>query len=452
MTTSKRRDFLKLMASGMGGVFLTACGSGSGGGGDGGSGALPVPNGYAFFTLMSTGDALPTGTTASKLSPVLMINDNSEILAHCVDSQGAHGVYEYSIGYTGAKPAVLQTRKILREGDILRDGVEADHFHVGSTNRHGRFAIRVSDKQSGIPRIYLEQNKDGLVPVVNPYDALPGMEGKFAAGFGDLELDDANALLLVSHFLPEGENAPKKGLFFLADGGVSDNGSLALSSGDLVPGAGTTVTNIGLIDGHPESGDFVAQIACGVPPGLTNSGLLGGTRVEQTALVHGKVRQPATRSLKAAARSLSLSRAAALGAIRGDAIHGPRIGGENSVAYIVHTSETSTVLYLDDRRVLGTGDQTPLGNTVAGFSGPLVGRDGLLHFCTVTDRGTELCLFNGVSVLSILAAGRTIETAGERIVALDFGAVRNMVDGKGRLVFLATFESGRQSVVLGIPV
>lgn len=451
MTTMQRRGFLKLMTSGMGGVFLTACGSGSGGGGDGGDAALPVPNGYAFYTVISTGDALPTGATASTLSPVLMINDNKEVLAHCVDSRGAHGVYEYSIDYTGAKPAVLQTRKILREGDILRDGVEADHFHIGSTNRHGRFAIRVSDKQSGIPRIYLEQNKDGLVPVVNPHDALPGMEGKFAASFGDLNLDDTNALLLVSHFLPEGENAPKKGLFFLADGGVSDNGSLALSSGDLVSGAGTTVSNVGLIDGHHESGDYVAQIACGVPPGLSNSGLLGGTRVEQTALMHGNVRQPATRSLKAASRSLSLSRAAALDAIRGDAIHGPRIGGDNNVAHIV-TSETSTVLYLDDRRVLGTGDQTPLGNKVVGFSGPLIGKDGLLHFCTMTDRGTELCLFNRVSVLSILGVGEKIETDGERIVALDFGAVRNMVDGKGRLVFLATFESGKKSVVLGIPV
>ena len=451
----KRREFLKLMTSGLGGVFLTACGSWSGdggGGGDGGDAALPVPNGYAFYPLISTGDALPTGTTASTLSPVLMINDNSEVLAHCVDSRGAHGVYEYSIGYTGAVPTVLQTRKILREGDILQDGVEADHFHVGSTNKYGNFAIRISDKRIGIPKIYLEQNKGGLVSVVKPHDPLPGMGGKFATGFGDLDLDDTNGLYLVSHYLPESENAPKQGLFFLADGRVSDNGVLALSSGDLVPGAGTTVNNVGLIDGHHESGDYVAQLACGVPPGMADNGLLGGTRVEQTALLHGNVRQQAAPSLKAAAGSLSLSRAAALGAMRGDVIHGPRIGGDNNVAYIVKTSETSTVLYLDDLRVLGTGDRTPMGNTVVGFSGPLIGRDGLLHFCTVTDHGTEICLFNRVFVVSVITAGETIEPAGERIVALDFGAVRNMVDSNGRLVFLATFESGKKSVVLGIPV
>jgi hypothetical protein len=450
MTTMKRRNFLKLMASGIGGVFLTACGSSSNN--SRGGNAIPTPNGYAFYPVMSTGDTLPTGSTAAKLSPVLMINDNSEVLAHYVDGYDAHGVYEHTIDYTGAKPTVAQTRKILREGDILRNGVEVDHFHVGSTNKNGNFAIRISDKRNGIPKIYLERNKEGLVPVVNPHDPLPGMAGKFAAGFGDLDLDDTNALFLVSHYLPEGENAPKEGLFFLTDGGVTDYGSLVLSSGDLVPGAGSTVNRIGLIDSHPESGDYVTQLTCGLPQGMTNGTQAEGNRVAQTAIVYGSVGQPATRSLKAAARSINLSRAAALDAIRGDVFHGPRIGGDNNIAYVVHTSETSTVLYLDGRRVLGTGDQTPLGNMVVGFSGPLVGKDGLLHFCTMTDRGTELCLFDRVSVHSILAAGERIEMDGERIVALDFGAVRNMVDSKGRLVFLATFENGNKSVVLGIPV
>ena len=446
MTTMKRRGFLKLMVAGVGGVYLTACGSGSnnGRGGD----AIPVPNGYEFYLLMSTGDALPEGTTASELSPVLMINDNSEVIVHCVDSSGAHGLYEYAIDYTGAKPTVVQTRKILREGDILQNGVETDHFHVGSTNKYGNFAIRISDKLSGIPKIYMERNKGGLVPVVNPLDNLPGMAGKFATGFGDLDLDDTNSLFLASYYLPEGENTPMEGVFFLVGGEVTNEGNLVLSSGDLVSGAGTTVNRIGLIDIHSESGDYVAQITCGVPPGMTNNAPAGG----QTALVSGNVRQRATRSLKAASRSISLSRAATLGAIRGDVIYGPRIGGDNNVAHIVQTSETSLVLYLDDLRVIGTGDQTPMENTVAGFSGPLIGKNGLLHFCTMTNRGTELCLFNRVSVHSVIAVGETIETNGERIVALDFGAVRNMVDSEGRLVFLATFESGKKSVVLGIPV
>jgi hypothetical protein len=380
-----------------------------------------------------------------------MINDHAEVIVHCQDSGNALGVYECMIEYSGPKPSVMQKRKILRQGDILLDGFEAFNFEIGSTNKNGNYALSIVDAQYGIPAIYMERDKSGLAPAVNPNDKLPGNAGKFAASFGDLELDDTNSIILTSHYIPEGENVPKEGMFFLCGGLVTDAGRLLLSSGDLLSGAGTTVKRIGLLDINREGGEYVAQISCGIPKSMAKA-VDDGKSIAQTAVVSGNVNLPGKRSLKSASRSLSLSSAASLEAVRGDVVYGPRVGGVKRTAQIVNSADESMTLYLDDKRVLGTGDQTPLGNTVINFSGPIIGRDGLLYFCTMTNRGTELCVFDGVSVHNIITFGDSIETNGERIVAIDFGGVRNMVDSKGRLVFLATFESGKKSAVLGVPV
>jgi hypothetical protein len=448
----QRRQFIKMVAAGIGSAFLTNCGSRSGDGN--GNGALPVPNGYEFYPVMKTGDALPTGQTASELSPALMINDHSEIIVHCQDSAGAHGVYEYTIDYAGAKPVVAKKRKILRQGDILQDGFETAAFQIGSTNKNGNYAVSVVGAQYRMPAIYMERDKGGLGLVVNPDDDLPGNAGKFAASFGDLELDDTNSIILTSHYNPQGENAPKEGVFLLCGGMVTDAGRLLLSSGDLLAGAGTSVSRIGLIDINSEGGEYVAQITCGIPRNMQLKAMASGGNIpRQTAVVSGNVNQPERRGLRSASRSLSLSRAASLDAVRGDVIYGPRVGGVSKrVAQIVHSGDASMTLYLDNKRVLGTGDQTPMENTVVNFFGPIIGRDGLLYFCAMTNHGTELCVYDGASVHTIITFGQTIETGGERIVSIDFGSVRNMVDSAGRLVFLAAFESGKKSAVLGIPV
>ncbi|MDP3176259.1 MAG: hypothetical protein Q8M76_00055, partial [Spirochaetaceae bacterium] len=244
----KRKEFVKLMAAGIGGALLTACGGGAnGGGGDGNHEIVPVPNGYKFLPLLGAGDSLPTGTTVSELSPIIMVNDRSEVLIDCIDSAGAHGVYEYYFEHDESRAAILSTRKLLREGDILPDGIEASHFHVGSTNNNGNFAIRVSDAATGIARIYLELEKGGLRPVVKPGDPIPSAAGAFASSFGDLDLDDTDSLVLASHYVPEGGTSPMEGVFHLAGGSVSDAGSLLLSSGEVLSGAGASVHRIGLL-------------------------------------------------------------------------------------------------------------------------------------------------------------------------------------------------------------
>ncbi|MDP3179997.1 MAG: hypothetical protein Q8M76_18945, partial [Spirochaetaceae bacterium] len=177
-----------------------------------------------------------------------------------------------------------------------------------------------------------------------------------------------------------------------------------------------------------------------------------GYTPEQTAVIHGSIHQPARKTLRYASRSIGLSRALSLTAVRGDVIHGPRIGGGSRVAQVVRPSDTTSALYLDDQLVLQTGDSTPAENSVMGFSGPIVGRDGLLHFCVMTNHGTELCLFDGQEVHTLFLVGARLEGSSERIVSIDFGSVRSMVNGLGRLVFLATSESGKKTVVLGIPV
>ena len=449
----KRRDFIKRFGSLVGGAVVLSCGSGGSGNGDSASSAPPLPNGYKFFRVAESGGTMPDGTAAGDFSGSVKISDNNDILFQAADAGGIDGMYEYHMDFSGTEPGIASQRKIARVGDTLNDGVVIGELKLGSPNKLGYYASLITSAD-GIPSVYMEKEKSGLEPVAKALDKLPGNNGSFGASFGDIELDDTNSIVLVSHYSPKNGSQPKEGLFYLCGGMVSDAGRLLASSGDLLPESSTTVGRIGLVDIGKSSGEYVAQINCGIAVTQWSKGM-ALRQMPVTALMGGSVHgaEP-KRKLLAASLPIVLSRAAAKSALRGDILYGPRIGSTgDKVAQVVHTGEDMLSLYFDGREVSHVGGLSPADKVITSFSGPAVADSGLLYYLVYTEGGEELCAYNGVESKTILQSGDKIsEQDSKAVMSISFGVVRNMVDKDGRVVFMAVFEDTTKAIVVGIPL
>lgn len=443
-----RRDFIKRFGSLVGGAVVLSCGSGGGGG----VGTPLFPSGYKFYRIVEKGEDMPDGTAADDLPGAVKINDNHDILFQTRDSAGVDGVYEYSMDFSGETPGIAAKRKIVRAGDTLSDGVVVGELKLGSPNKLGYYATIITSSD-GIQSVYMEKEKQGLAPVAKALDKLPGGKGKFGASFGDIELDDTNSIILVSHYSPESGSQPKEGLFYLCGGMVTDAGKMLASSGDLLPESSTTVGRIGLVDINKTSGDYVAQINCGISVTQNSKGAPPLKR-PVTALIGGRVSDtPSRRKLLGASSSLVISKTAAKSALRGDILYGPRIGSGDKVAQVIHTSDDTLGLHFNEREVSHTGGVTPAGKVIKSFSGPAVIDSGLLYYLVYTEEGEELCMSDGVSSRTILQTGDTISGEDPRaVMSISFGIVRNMVDKDGRMVFMGVFDDGSKAIIVGIPV
>lgn len=444
----KRREFLKVFGGAVGGAFiLSSCGSG--GGGDDAD-APPIPNGYKFYRLVDTGSTMPDGSVAENFSGSVKISDNHDIIFHAVDAVKADGIYEFTMDFSGDEPVIGGKRKIVKEGDTLKDGTVVGSIDIGSPNKLGYYATLLNTAD-GITSVYMEREKSGLELVAKSLESLPGGKGKFGASFGDIELDDTNSIILVSHYVPEKSSQPKEGLFYLCGGVISDAGKLLVSSGDLLPESSTAVGRIGLIDIAKSSGEYVAQVNCGIA--VLQSAGMPAVSMPVTALVSGNVNgRHGKPRLRGASKPL-LSSAALTGPLKGDILYGPRIGAGNKVAQVIHNSADNLSLYLDSSEVAHTGGLSPRGRPIISFSGPAVTDDGLLYCLLYTDEGEELCVYNGSTASTILSTGdKLAEEDTKAIMSIGFGFVRNMVDKDGRVVFVGIFDDDSKSVILGIPV
>ena len=448
----KRRDFFRKFGGMVGGAVLLSCGSG-GSGEDRSAGAPPLPNGYRFFPVAGSGDGMPDGTTAGDLTGSVKISDHNDIIFQAEDADGADGIYEYAMDFSGDEPGIVSKRKIVRVGDTLKDGTVVGGLKLGSPNKLGYYATLITTAD-GIQSVYMEKEKQGLDPVAKALDKLPGGRGAFGASFGDIELDDTNSIVLVSHYSPEGGSQPKEGLFYLCGGVVNDAGRLLASSGDLLPESSTTVGRLGLVDIGKNSGQYVAQVNCGISVTQRAPGIYPG-QASATALIGGSVNgsRPAPRLL-GASLSLGLSMAASMSALRGDVLYGPRIGGAgDKVAQVIHTGEDILSLWFAGQEIAHTGGLSPEGKVIKSFSGPAVTDSGLLYYLVYTEEGEELCAYNGAASRTLLKSGDKIsEQDSMAVMSISFGVSRNMVDKDGRIVFMGVYEDNKKAIIVGTPV
>ena len=446
----KRRDFLKIMGGATAGsIVLSSCG---GSGGNGSESAAPIPNGYIFYRLTNSGDALPESGTTDHFPKAVLINERPEIVFCAVDSEGAKGYYRLSMDFSGNPPQIVSSHKVVRVGDMLADSLSVVNIHNVDLNDAGTFAaiLATDDNLSGI---YLDRQGKGLEPTVKAHDSTPELEASFGSMFLDVDIHDDDNVMFVSHYAYKTKGGAGQGLFHLPGGELGARGDLLLSTGEDIPEATGVVNGLGLIDMH-DDGNYVLQ-AFGHNSGNVNAAAKGQGQ-PATMLIKGSVREPLSRTLRASSPSIRAGKSAAarLGFSYGEMNYGPRIGIGGRIASVHQISEHDLVLMYEGIQIASTRGGSPLGNIITGFGGPVIGEDRILYYQTYHDLapgvGSELVAFNGKQYRTILTTGDLIDE--RKISRIWFGFMTEQVDSRGRIVFSADFEDGTSSIVVGIPI
>lgn len=445
----RRRDFIKLMGGALGAVALTSCGNS---GNSDEAPIAPIPNGYTFYKVLSSGDALPGGNTLGAIPGTVMLNNANEVHFYGIDQTSTNGFYELLMDFNGSRPVVAQKRKVVREGDVLKDSKVVTQVNMADTNRHGSFAatVQADDKLTGL---YLEREKQGLEPVAGFLTPLPGGGGKFGANFGDLDLHDNDDILIVSHFAPSDTIQGHQGLFHLPGGEVNQQGRIVTSTRDQIPGTDSSLTGIGLVDMH-DNGNYVMQAYSNASQILQTANMSGANMnaIAPSMLMGGNVKNTFSRALKSSSPALkTLGKSAFLADVPVGAIkYGPRIGASNNAAFVIHVNDNHHVLHYNGKQIVEVGSVTPLGNVIASLSAPVVGSDGLLYYQASTDKGLELMVYNGPELRTILSKDDMVD--GSVLRSFFHGFLPDQVDSCGRLVLTGDFEDGSTSIIIGIPI
>lgn len=447
----KRRDFMKVLGGALGAVTLTTS-CGSSGGGTVQSTVTPIPNGYRFFKIISSGAALPGGNTLSGIPGTVMLNDAHEVHFYGLDQTTANGFYELRMDFGGSRPTVTQLpRKVVREGDVLKDKKEVSRINMGDVNNQGSFAA-VLQTNDNLPGLYLERQKQGFEPVAGYQTALPGGGGTFGGIFGDVDIHSNDDILLVSHFAPGGSAQGRQGLFYLSGGEVNQRGSMVASTGDPIPESDGFLTGIGLVDMH-DQGNYVMQAYGGDLLQVVNpsSGVINATA--PSLLLSGKVGSASSKILHGSSSPLKVGKklAALAGSFPvGEIKNGPRIGASNNPAFVINQTDTSQQLYYSGKQVISSGDTSPLGAPIVSLSAPVVGSNGLLYYQAVTNNGIELMVYNGVELKTVLSNGDNVD--GSALASFFFGFMTDQVDSSGRIVLTGDFADGSTSLIIGLPI
>lgn len=456
-----RRDFLKLAGSVLGGgVCLSVLPFSLVPGARAGSGA-PMPNGYAFYRIFSTGEQLPGAGKAYYLSGLVKLNDNHQIIFHAGDEPDSQqdglsvGYYEYTMDFSGGEPLIADKRKVIREGDELADGKKAVKVGLADHNNQGSVAVRLRTHDERTESVYLNSSRTGFRKIVGYNEPTPTGNSRYAPSLSNFDLYDGDNLLMVAHhYEKEGYNAAE-GLFHLPGPAANAPGSLLLEAGDLLPGSNSSVAKLGLTQGGGADGAWVIQTHTQeLPPTVP---LAAGAAVQQgSAIITGSVNNPSPEglSLMAASADTYLSQALqAGGVVRGSINYGPRMGTDGRVAAVVHETADHLKLYHGGNLIVSTGDRTPTGRTISGLGGPAPGPDGLLYYVGYSDDQEELLVSNGETTASLLATGGSLlSPGGAELLTIAFGSAKDQVDSEGRLVFIGEFADQTLAVILGIPV
>lgn len=440
---------MKLMGGALGGVALASCGSRS----SDEAQIAPIPNGYTFYKVVSSGTSLPGGHTLGGIPGTVSINDRNEVYFYGLDQTNTNGFYEVQVDFGGSRPQVVQTRKVVREGDELKDKKVVSRINMADMNNHGSFAATIQTDDN-LSSLYLEREKQGLEPIAGLRTPLPGGGGKFGGNFGDLDMHDNNDIMIVSHFAPSDTVQGHQGLFHLPGGEVNQQGRIVASTRDAIPGTDGFLTGIGLIDMH-DDGNYVMQ-AYGSNTGQLlqtakqTSGIMDV--VASSMLISGNARNPFSKVLKSSSPALKMVRKSvgmedvAVGEIK----YGPRIGASNNAAFVNHVNDNHQVLHYNGKQVVEIGSVTPLGNVIASLSAPVVGSDGLLYYQASTDKGLELMVYNGPELRTILSKDDLVD--GSILRSFFHGFLPDQVDSSGRIVLTGDFEDGSTSIIIGIPI
>lgn len=455
---SSRRGFLKAMGAALGTVVLSSCGSGSSGGYQ-----TPLPNGYRYYKLFSTGDGLAQGGEAVFLPPSVKIHDNNQIIFHAGDTLGRSGsgltmgLYEICMDYGGAEPRIEGVHKIVRAGDTTTDGRTVLQVQLADLNAHGSVAVRLLNHGEQSHSLYLERSRrnghsdDGLQRLLGFRTPTPDTNFIFGAALGNFDLSHGDDLLVASYWCEVQGGVTGESLFHLPNGAINGDGTNLLTAGSAIPGTDRRIGKIGLVQAN-DFGAYVAQVHTTAMDANAVDTPENGTLVVTGSVADsgGYGATPVAASAEAA-----LSTATRLSAITvAESLHyGPRIGSDGKVALVAMITDDTVRLTSGGDTLAGTGHITPTGMRIEGIGGPVTGPDGLVYFVARHDDTEELLVSNGTRTASLLKTGvRLFGSGGPALTTIAFGYTREQVDNQGRLVFVGEFDDGSLSILLGIPL
>lgn len=454
-----RRDFLKIAGGVLGGVVLSQCSGSSE------SKGPPLPSGYRFHRLFTTGNSLPGAGEALYIPPSVKISDSNQIIFHAGDAVKRTdetlnmGLYELLMDYGSSEPRVSGRRKVIRVGDRLDDGREVFRVTLADVNHRGSVVVRLHTRGEPSHSLYMAPsagNSQGvgvLRRLMGFKTPTPDGENVFGASMGNFDLHDDDDVLVSSFWASKKGSVGGESVFHLAGGVVDSRGSILLTTGDMLPEAPQTISKFGLLHGHRSGGDYAVQVH--TDPVFGSAG--NGAPEAGSAVLKGMVRGTGARTTLVAASADIAARAAARSAraLPTGKIHfGPRINATGDVAIVTHVTDDAVRLTAGEGLIASSGDLTPAGKVIAGIGGPVMGADGLIFFVAgTTDKAEELLVSNGSRTTSLLSTGmRPFGVTGPRLLTMAFGYAREQVDSHGRLVFVGEFDDNTLSVVLGIPL
>ncbi len=367
-----RRQFLQALGSALGGVVLSGAGVADALGSQipgQGSGTASIPNGYAFYRVLTTESLMPWPGNPGKTNPVadmtgvvLMAGVTPRILLHAMLTPSAtpSGVQTNpprkalllaTMNYT-QKPSISDLKIVTYEGQSL-DGskisgatsdllpVRVDRLGTGDTNNAGQYATTITSQDlnatvaiNSAPGVYLyTPETDRWTQKARFGDVL--QDGSEYGGlFGDVALADDNSVIFSAGTTQAAMGfGGTQALMVAPPSGGPQTHRVLVRTGDMLPGTNAVVDGIGLIDTSGADGGLVAQVFA--------SRRSGQNRELGTALVQGSINAGAT-SLQLLAASSQLVGGQRQNIAVGETIMGPRIASGGVSGYITHTGSNQS--------------------------------------------------------------------------------------------------------------
>lgn len=471
---NNRRDFLKAAGLTLSGAILSSCSTSPNAappkpGSDG-----ILPNGYRFFRLKGNSDALPGRAKGQQLRPDAGLDAQGRVVYGAIDQSDQIGLYALQVGMQGDTPRVLREDRLVRTGDVLdgRRVVELNAYdqssqghlalvvkvetemRVNTVDEHGNFDGGTAPMR--MQALYCDYGQ-GLTRVLREH--LSNAEGhEFAGMFGDVDLHQDGNLIFVAnyyHNTGQGRKEVRQGVFLLK-GLDGRQAQLVVASGAPLAAstAAPSISHFGLLSLH-DGGQFVVQTHLNPPSGVT----LQSEGALQTAVLRGNLGAIGPASLRTGSPSnLQIEASSISSGLRlnsrasGLTIFGPRSGPNNSFAHVLNQGDSSLLL-INNRAIMRTGDRSPSGETIHDITTPQLATDGVTFFVVSTRSGSELLVTNGQQTRSILQSGDLLVNHSSpvgRSICLGFTATHS--DDHGRLVFVVDHDDASQSVVMGLPL
>ncbi|MCA9781642.1 MAG: twin-arginine translocation signal domain-containing protein, partial [Candidatus Eremiobacteraeota bacterium] len=414
-----RRDFLKGAGVMLGSVFLPACGSSGGGSGPVGGSLTLFPGGYRFVPLLEVGHALPEGDgTLVGFTGGMVIHDDHEVVFSAENESGQIGMYRAIFDPNPfARNHLLQISKIVREGDVLSDGTTVERLNRFVANRHHSVAaiLETNDPTASDPslalqnRVYIGPEGGPLQRFIDPVTTAPGGNGLLGLNFFDLDIHEDDDLILVAHYTTD-DIRPHQGLFFLPGGSIH-SGSVLLSTAQFLPDSSGVIAGLGLCDLSGD-GHFVVQ---------TNS-LTEGSDQIGASVVSGRTTDAGALRLRSAPREVVLSRGVRAQAdfATGEAVMGPRVDSNGTVAQVLNVTNEELALFYGGRSLFATSglDESSALQTMWP---PVASETGLVFLLGDTQDGQKLMASDGSVTRVYLSEGDEVE--GRTLNDMIFGTM-----------------------------